>query len=295
MIEAEAEAESKQLELLVAAKAEKEAAKENADKRLIENEAEIKIRTRDAENELAVKTRIAEAEYAVQTKQAEADFVKQDREAASKERMAQAEKEQISATGLAEVEVDRERAVAIKETGEAEAFALQSAGEAEAGALRAKGLAEAEAQTARFEAARQYDDQTREHDKWVMQLQQQKELEIARITAQQEVSSESAKALAQALAAADIKLFGGEGMEQIRRTVIDSAALDNRFKESEVLSPLVNEYMNGNRSLPQDLKDILENTDLKSNDISNIAIASLLNSAKSPRRFDIDSEREIIR
>lgn len=119
MIEAEAEAESKQLELLVAAKAEKEAAKENADKRLIENEAEIKIRTRDAENELAVKTRIAEAEYAVQTKQAEADFVKQDREAASKERMAQAEKEQISATGLAEVEVDRERAVAIKETGEA--------------------------------------------------------------------------------------------------------------------------------------------------------------------------------
>ena len=282
MIEAEAEAEAKQLELLVAAKAEKEAAKEKADKRLIENEAEIKIRTRDAENELAVKTRIAEAEYAVQTKQAEADFVKQDREAAAKERMAQAEKEQISATGLAEVEVDRERAVAIKETGEAEAFALQSAGEAEAEALRAKGLAEAEAQTARFEAARQYDDQTREHDKWVMQLQQQKDLEIARITAQQEVSSESAKALAQALAAADIKLFGGEGMEQIRRTVIDSAALDNRFKESEVLSPLVNEYMNGNRSLPQDLKDILENTDLKSNDISNIAIASLLNSAKSP-------------
>ena len=282
MVEAEADAEAKQLELLVAAKAEKEAAKEKADKLLIENEAEIKIRTRDAENELAVKTRLAEAEYAVKAKEAEAEFVKQDRDAAAKERMAQAEKEHISATGLAEVEVERERAVAIKETGEAEAFALQSAGEAEAEALRAKGLAEAEAQTARFEAARQYDDQTREHDKWVMQLQQQKDLEIARINAQQEVSSESAKALAQALAAADIKLFGGEGMEQIRRTVIDSAALDNRFTGSEVLSPLVNEYMNGGRSLPQDLKDILEKTELKSNDISNIAIANLLNSAKSP-------------
>ncbi|MCW8330770.1 peptidase [Photobacterium sp. SDRW27] len=293
MVEAESEAEAKQLELIVAAKAEKEAAKEKADTLLIENEAEIKIRTRDAENELAVKTRIAEAEYAVKAKEAEADYIakekaaeaeyiKQERDAAAKERMAQAEKEHISATGLASVEVDRERAVAIKETGEAQAFALQSAGEAEAEALRAKGLAEAEAQTARFEAARQYDDQTREHDKWVMQLQQQKELEIARITAQQEVSSESAKALAQALAAADIKLFGGEGMEQIRRTVIDSAALDNRFTESEVLSPLVSEYMNGGRSLPQDLKDILENTDLKSNDISNIAIANLLNSAKSP-------------
>lgn len=293
MVEAEAEAEAKQLELLVAAKAEKEAAKERADKKLIENEAEIKIRTRDAENELAVQTRMAEAEYAVKAKEAEAEFfrqereaeaefLKQEREAAAKERMAQAEKEHISATGLAEVEVERERALAIRETGEAEAYTLQSAGEAEAQALRAKGLAEAEAQTARFEAARQYDDQTREHDKWVMQLQQEKDLEIARINAQQEVSSESAKALAQALAAADIKLFGGEGMEQIRRTVIDSAALDNRFTDSKVLAPLVNEYRNGSRSLPQDLKDILENTDLKSNDISNIAIANLLNSAKNP-------------
>ncbi|MGF1688088.1 peptidase [Photobacterium japonica] len=289
LIEAEAEAEAKQIDLLVIAKAEKEAAKEKADRRLIENETELKIRTRDAENALAVKTRQAEANYVVRAKEAEADFIanekaaeaqyiKQEREAAAKERMAQAEKEHISATGMAEVGVERERAIAIKETGEAHAYTLQSTGEAEAGALRAKGLAEAEAQTARFEAAKQYDDETREHDKWVMQLQQQKELEMARITAQQEMSTESAKALANALSSADIKLFGGEGMEQLRRTVIDSAAMDSRFKESEVLAPLVKDYISGDRSLPQDLKDILEKTDVNSGDISNIAIANMLNS-----------------
>jgi uncharacterized membrane protein YqiK len=137
---------------------------------------------------------------------------------------------------------------------------LQSAGEAEAQALRAKGLAEAEAQTARFDAAQKYDDQKREHDKWVMQLQQEKELDLARIDAQKDVAPENAKALA----AADIKLFGGDGMEQIRRTVIDSASMDTQFEESKVLNPLVSEYVNGNRSLPQDIKDILENTELKS-------------------------------
>ncbi|MEL6117162.1 peptidase [Photobacterium sp. SP02] len=278
LTEAEAIAEAKQLELLVAARAEKDAAREKAERLLIENDAALKVKTRDAENALAVKTREAEADQIVATKRAEAEFIAKEREAAAKERMAKAEKEVISSTGLAEIEVERERALAIREVGEAEAFALQSAGEAEAQALRAKGLAEAEAQTARFEAAQQYDEHTREHDKWVMKLQQDKELEIARIDAQKSVVGENAKALAQALSQADIKLFGGEGMEQIRRTIMDAASMDAKFAESKVLNPLVSEYVEGLRSMPQDIKDILENTDLKSSDLSNVALAGLLNS-----------------
>ncbi|MDN3608249.1 peptidase [Vibrio ostreicida] len=278
MVEAEALAESAQLELLVGARAEKDAAKERAERLLIENEAELKVKTREAENEFAVKSREAEADHAVSVKRAEAEFIAKDKEAAAKERMAHAEKEHISATGLAEVEVERERAQAIRDTGAAEAFALQSAGEAEAEAMRAKGLAEAEAQSARFEAAQQYDEHTREHDKWVMQLQQEKDLEMARIDAQKSVVSANAQAIAQALSDADIKLFGGEGIEQIRKTILDASALDSKFEESKVLNPLVSDYMEGNRSLPQDIKDILENTDLKSSDLSNVALASLLSS-----------------
>ncbi|ERB62322.1 peptidase [Vibrio coralliilyticus OCN008] len=300
MVEAEAAAEAAQLELLVAARAEKDAAKERAERLLIENEAELKVKTREAENELAVKSREAEAEQIVAVKRAEAGFIAKDKEAAAKERMAQAEKELISATGLAQVEVDRERAQAIRETGEAEAFTLQSAGEAEAQAMRAKGLAEAEAQSARFEAAQQYDEHTREHDKWVMQLQQEKDLEMARIDAQKSVVGENAKAIAQALSDADIKLFGGEGVEQIRRTIMDAAAMDSKFEESKVLNPLVSDYMEGNRSLPQDIKDVLENTNLKSSDLSNVALASLLNSQggaaelmkKIQNSLDVSSENK---
>lgn len=274
---AAAEAEALSVKAVVEARAAKEAAGERAEEMLVHNDAELKIKSREAENDLNVKTRQAEAELIMQSKLAEA-----------KERMALATKEEISVQGLAEVEVERQRADAIRLTGDAqassitargtaEAKALRAGGEAEAAGTRAKGLAEAEAQTARFEAAKQYDDATREHDKWVMQLNQQKELELARIDAQKSVHADAATALGAALAAADVKLFGGEGLDQIRRTVLDSAALDARVGQSDVLTKTLGEYMEGGRSLPEDLRAILEKTEVGSGDVSNLALAALIN------------------
>ncbi|WP_018692956.1 flotillin family protein [Algicola sagamiensis] len=277
LVEAEAEAEAQQIELIATSRAEKEAAKERAHKLLIENDTDIKIKNRDAENEIEVRTRIAEADLAAKTRQAEAEFIMKEKEAQATEVLAQAEKERIGAVGLAEIEVERERASVVKEMGEAEAENLKLKAEAEAEAIRSKGIADAEAQQARLEATKMHDTDTRDHDKWVMQLQQEKDLEMARIAAQQE----NAKALAQALSEADLKLFGGEGLEQLRHTMINTVGFDHRFKESEVLSPLVKDYMNGERSLPDDLKDILQNPALKSGVLNNMALASLMNSGNS--------------
>ncbi|GGB34132.1 hypothetical protein GCM10011502_03970 [Oceanisphaera marina] len=276
LVEAEAAAEAEGIRSVVMARTEKQAAQEWMEKQTLESEAQIKIRTREAENDLNVKTREAEAELIQETKRAEA-----------KERMAHALREEISAEGLAQVGVDRERAMAIRETGDAEAAAISSLGlaeaeshrakgDAEAQALRAKGLAEAETQTARFEAAKKFDDQTREHDKWVLELQQQKELEIARIDAQKSMSVDSAKALATALSNADIKLFGGQGMEELRRTVMSSAKLDSRIGSSEVLKPLVREYTEQGRSLSDDIRAVLENSKIDTGTVSNLALANLL-------------------
>ncbi len=266
LVEAEAIAEAEGIRAIAQARAAKEAEAERAEMDLLRNDATLKIQSREAENSLQVKSREAEAELIKQSKLAEA-----------KERMAKATREEMSAEGLAAVEVDRERAQAIREMGEAEALRLQAIGNAEAEALRARGIAEANAQTARFEAAQAHDEQTREHDKWVMELQQRKELELARINAQQTISIDSAKALAAALSAAEIKLFGGQGMEELRHTIMDSARLDSRFDNSEVLSPLVREYVQNGRSLPDDVRAILEGCSLNSADMSNLALAGLAN------------------
>jgi len=292
VIEAEASAEAEGIKAIAHARAEKEAEAELAEKRLIQNEADLKIKNREAENDLNVKTRNAEAELIAQTKAAEA-----------KERMANATREEIQVEGLAEVEVERQRADAIREKGLAEAESLraigtaeaetlqakgtadaeakQAIGFAEAEALKAKGLAEAKAQTARFEAAQAHDEQTREYDKWVVELQKEKELELARIEAQRHMSVDNAKALASALAEADIKLFGGQGMEELRRTVMDSARIDTRFNNSEVLNPLVREYVENDRSLPDDVRAILEKCNVDTGDMSNIALAGLANKLTS--------------
>ncbi len=281
VVEAEAEAEAEGIRAIAHARAEKEAEAELAEKSLIRNEAELKIKNREAENELNVKSRTAEAELIKQTKAAEA-----------KERMAKANREEISVEGLAEVEVERQRADAIREKGQAEAESLraignaeaetlQAKGAAEAEATQAKGLAEAKAQTARFEAAQAHDEQTREHDKWVVELQKDKELELARIDAQRHISVDNAKALAAALAEADIKLFGGQGMEELRRTVMDSARIDARYSNSEVLNPLVREYVENDRSLPDDVRAILEQCNVNTGDMSNLALAGLANKLTS--------------
>lgn len=281
VVQAEAEAEAEGIRAIAHARAEKEAEAEKAEKLLIRNEAELKIKNREAENDLNVKTRNAEADLIMQTKSAEA-----------KERMAKATREEISVEGLAEVEVERQRADAIREMGQAEAESLraigtaeaqtiEAKGSAEAEALQAKGLAEASAQTARFEAAQAHDEQTREYDKWVVELQKDKELELARIEAQRHMSVDNAKALASALAEADIKLFGGQGMEELRRTVMDSARIDTRFTNSEVLNPLVREYVENDRSLPDDVRAILEKCNVNTGDMSNLALAGLANKLTS--------------
>ncbi|MFY0675658.1 MAG: hypothetical protein JXR18_00075 [Neptuniibacter sp.] len=270
VIEAEAEAEAEGIRAIAHARAEKEAETEKAEKLLIRNEAELKVKNREAENELNVKSRTAEADLIMQTKSAEA-----------KERMAKANREEISVEGLAEVEVERQRADAIREKGQAEAENIEAIGTAEAEAMQAKGLAEAAAQTARFEAAQAHDEQTREYDKWVVELQKDKELELARIDAQRHMSVDNAKALASALAEADIKLFGGQGMEELRRTVMDSARIDARFGSSEVLNPLVREYVENDRSLPDDVRAILEKCSVNTGDMSNIALAGLANKLTS--------------
>jgi len=277
VLAAEAKAESASVTEIVTARAQKDAERERADQLLIANEADLQIKSREAENDLNVRTRRAEADLVQQIKQAE-----------GKERMATADRESLSAAGLAEVSVERERAEAIRLTGAAEASAVEARGTAEAQALRlkgeseaagtrAKGLAEAESQTARFEAAKQYDDQTREHDKWVMQLNRDKELELARIAASKAVNMDAAKALGAALAAADLKLFGGEGLEQIRRTIFDAAAMDARLQQSDVAQTLLGEYLSGARSLPEDLRSVLTKAEVGSGDISNLALAALMN------------------
>ena len=160
---------------------------------------------------------------------------------------------------------------------QAQATVIDLTGQAEASAIRSKGHAEAEAQTARFEAAQKYDITTREHDKWVMKINLDKEVQLASIHANKEISLENGKILGTALTQAEIKLFGGEGMRELRTAVMGSASIDAKFNNSRVLNPLVQDYIDDKRDMISDLKEVLQNSKLDTADLSNLSSAHLMN------------------
>lgn len=265
---AESLAEAEVVKQVAQARAEKEAMREESERLLIEVDAETKKAARLAESELLVKTR-----------EAESHRVLEENRAIAKERMAVALEAEIKKEGLARIAVEKEEADVIRQKGFAEAEAERARFEAaiaEADVIRQKGLAEAEAQSARFEAAQQYDEETRAHDKWVMQLNMEKELQLSSIDANKQVNLENGRVLASALAGADIKLFGGEGIKEIRESVMNAARVDARFDNSRVLNPLVREYISDDRSLVQDLKDILIEGGVSSEDLTNLSSANLM-------------------
>ncbi len=242
--EAQAVAEALAVQQVATARADKEAMREESEKMLLENDAQIKIKTREADNYLIIKTREAEAT----------------------ERLATATQEEIRKTGMARIEIEQAQATVIDLTGQAEASAIRS-----------KGHAEAEAQTARFEAAQKYDITTREHDKWVMKINLDKEVQLASIHANKEISLENGKILGTALTQAEIKLFGGEGMRELRTAVMGSASIDAKFNNSRVLNPLVQDYIDDKRDMISDLKEVLQNSKLDTADLSNLSSAHLMN------------------
>lgn len=265
LTEAEALAEAEVVHKLALARAEKEAMKEESERLLLEVDAQTKKDARIAENQLLVKTKEAEALYIYEENQAKAHLISEENRAIAKERMAAAIEMEIQKEGLARIEVEK----------------------AESDVIRQKGHAEAEAQSARFEAAQKYDDTAREHDKWVMQLNMDKELRLSSIEANKAVNIENGRVLANALANADIKLFGGEGMREIREAVMGAATVDAKYGNSEVLNPLVKEYVAGDRSVIDDIKDVLMEGGIKSEDLTNLSSANLMKKlADSPEQIE---------
>lgn len=257
VVEAEAKAEAEQVELITKAKAEKIAAAEVAERVKTESEAELFQKEQEAKS-IAV--------------------------------IADAEKKKIAAVGLAEVEVEERRAQAIEKTGKAEAVSIREKGQAEADAqeaefvarkaeaatIREVGIAAADAKEAELKAAEAGSEAGMDYAKWLREQEIEENVRLAKIGAEKEVGIENAKAVGQAISSADVKLFGGEGLDAIRNSIMNSASLDAKIAGSEHLTQALKRYENGDENLIKDIKDVLEKSEVSSGDLANLTVAQLL-------------------
>ena len=84
---------------------------------------------------------------------------------------------------------------------------------------------------------------------------------------------------------------GGDGafFDRFVKAVSVGKSLDATVDSSETLKTLAKDYLSGDKSLPEDLKEVLLHTSLGSGDIANLSLSALLTKllqGKDPAKLD---------
>ncbi len=318
VIEAEAKAEEKLVQEIKQAQAQEEAAKFKAKEKLTLAEANLEASDKEARAKIRLSEGVQAEQAATglaQVKVKEADavaiekvgdaearvtLVKMKAEAEGREaqglalvRIKEAEAAAVEKQGKAEADAKREMLLALAAGKEADAVATEKMGQASAVELRAKLLAEAAGLTEKAEAMNKLDEQTRAHEEFRLRLEKQIEVQLKEIAARQEIAKEQAKVLAEAMGNAKINIVGGDGQffDRFVNAVGMGQALDGVMHNSDTARKLVASYLDGERSLPQDVRDVLSNPAVDSEAIKNLTVSAAL--AKVMGRLD-DGQRNKI-
>ena len=292
VIAAEAEGEEGKIMQVKGAEAMEEVAKCEARKRLTLATAELEA----ADKQAAAKIRMAEGEQAEQAASGlaearvkEADAVATEKLGLANVRVKEANADAIQKEGMAENAVARERyevtAAGVEQRGlaevkvkEADASAVAKLGDAEAHAIQARMSGEAAGLTEKAEAMKALDEASREHEEFRIELEKEKEVDLAQITARREIAEAQAKVLGQAFTTAKINIVGGDGrfFDRLLHAVSLGYASDSLIDSSDAAQTLLKEYLDGSRSLPADVKEVLSNPSVDSETLKNLSLSGLL-------------------
>lgn len=264
----------------------------------------VTLAAKEAEQNLVKEVKAAEAAKQAAALLAEKVVVEAeaDREAAvkrteSKKMLAEATSAEAAATGLAEAEVMQAKADATEKQGVVDALILQRKAEAEALGLQAKaeaiekqGTAEAKVMELKFtadaqgisqkaEAMKLLDGVGREHEEFKLQLEKEKEIEIAGIESRVSIASEQARLVSEGLRSAKIDIVGGENdfFEKIVKSISNGKAVDRMVGNSEVLTDIKATFFDGEAGHFEDkLREFITRFNVSSEDVKNLSIAALL-------------------
>jgi flotillin len=200
---------------------------------------------------------------------ADANLVQKSKEAEGIELLARATKAQVAAPGLAQAQVDAENAIVSKEQGLADAEVLE-----------AKGNAEAKTTEAKAEALTKMNDAGMEFEKMDREFKLRETLGKEQIQADVQIAASQTSVVASALKEANIDIVGGsnEFFSHIQNMVTKGKGIDAMVKSSDTIGTLGKEYLNGNKSLPQDIKETISS--LSTSDFANMSVAQFLQTSQ---------------
>ena len=199
---------------------------------------------------------------------AEASRTAAEKETDAKKMLAEALQAETAAPGLAEADVILAKADAIEKEGTAEAKVAEL-----------KFSADARGITEKAEAMKLFDSVGREHEEFKLELDKQKEIELAGIDAQRQIAEAQAHMIAESLREANIDIVGGDNkfFDSIVNSITAGKQVDRLVHESEVLSSVKDAFVGGNPAdLPGEIKKYIDKFGVTSEDLKNLSVAALI-------------------
>lgn len=229
--------------------------------------------------------------------EAEAHRQRAEKETQATKMLAEAKTADEAASGLAEANVISAKADAKEKDGFAEASVIQRKAEAEAKGMVAsaegiskEGTAEAEVMKLKYSSEAQgieekanamklFDSVGKEHEEYKLQLNKDKEIEIAAIDAQRQIAEAQSNIMGEALKSARIDIVGGEStfFDQVVNAVKGGKVVDRFVQNSEVVGDVKDTFFNGD---PEYFKSrilgMVDQFDLSTDDVKDLSIAALI-------------------
>ena len=236
---AEAQAQEQLIGRIKEAEAQKEAAQLAADEQAYEVVKEAEAGRQAAEMKAEQRVIAAEAEQTASEK-----------EALAKKMLAEAVAKEAAATGLGEAEVSK-----------------------------AKGMADAEAIELKAAAMKLFEEAGQEHEEFKLELEKEKDVELAEIDVQRQIAAEQAKVVGEALKSANIDIVGGETefFDRITNSITTGKVVDRIVDNSRVIDDVKETFFNGDPDyFKGQLATWIQDFGIESEDLKNLSVSALL-------------------
>jgi len=190
------------------------------------------------------------------------------RNAEAKKTLAAASVKEHAVEGTAEAEVMEIKADAIEKHGTAEAKVMELKYHAEADGIRDKA-----------EAMKEFDAVGKEHEEFKLQLNKDKEIELAGIDIHRQVAVEQAKIVGEALRSAKIDIVGGENrfFERLVNSIATGKSIDRMVDHSHVLTDAKEVLLGPDaQAAREQIQKLIDQFGVTSEDIKNLSISALV-------------------
>ncbi len=151
----------------------------------------------------------------------------------------------LNKKGLAQANILKQQGISEADIILAKAQANEQQGLAEAKVIQEKLTAEAKGIESKADAMKKLNGVGKEHEEFKLQLQKDKDVQIAQINIHKSIAEAQAKVIAEAVKSAKIDIVGGETMffEKIIGSITRGKSIDTMFDNSNILSSVKEKFI----------------------------------------------------